>query len=165
MNNWLDISDVDILPTPRKYNCGIERILEFGRELSQMEQELEKENKLNDNDKKMLEVNWIVKMNINQSFLLITFYSLSPSLFLINLNEIFVIEKWFFEYFQDAFSLIAYSNPWSSPLGWQLCPTKRETVCRALNSAILGKLDYMKSTGSVTQIYVLFSKMLILIFR
>jgi len=53
----LDISDVDILPTPRKYNCGIERILEFGRELSQMEQELEKENKLNDNDKKMLEVN------------------------------------------------------------------------------------------------------------
>lgn len=39
---------------------------------------------------------------------------------------------------QDAFSLLAYSNPWSSPLGWQLCPSRRETVCAALNSAILG---------------------------
>lgn len=41
--------------------------------------------------------------------------------------------------FQDAFSLLAYSNPWASPLGWQLCPSRRESVCAALNSAILGK--------------------------
>lgn len=40
---------------------------------------------------------------------------------------------------QDAFSLLAYSNPWASPLGWQLCPSRRETVCAALNSAILGE--------------------------
>lgn len=40
---------------------------------------------------------------------------------------------------QDAFSLLAYSNPWSSPMGWQLCPSRREIVCAALNSAILGK--------------------------
>lgn len=40
---------------------------------------------------------------------------------------------------QDAFSLLAYSNPWSSPLGWQLCPSRRETICAALNSAILGE--------------------------
>lgn len=40
---------------------------------------------------------------------------------------------------QDAFSLLAYSNPWSSPLGWHFCPSRRETVCAALNSAILGK--------------------------
>lgn len=40
--------------------------------------------------------------------------------------------------FQDAFSLLAYSNPWSSPMGWQLCPSRREIVCAALNSAILG---------------------------
>ncbi|KAE8749592.1 hypothetical protein FOCC_FOCC003580 [Frankliniella occidentalis] len=38
---------------------------------------------------------------------------------------------------QDAFSLLAYSNPWSSPVGWQLDPMQRETVCAALNSAIL----------------------------
>lgn len=38
---------------------------------------------------------------------------------------------------QDAFSLLAYSNPWSSPVGWQLDPAQRETVCAALNSAIL----------------------------
>ncbi|XP_046687639.1 LOW QUALITY PROTEIN: ran-binding protein 9-like [Homalodisca vitripennis] len=38
---------------------------------------------------------------------------------------------------QDAFSLLAYSNPWSSPVGWQLDPVQRETVCAALNSAIL----------------------------
>lgn len=50
----------------------------------------------------------------------------------LNLNEICSL------YFQDAFSLLAYSNPWASPLGWQLCPSRRETVCAALNSAILG---------------------------
>ncbi|KAJ9579611.1 hypothetical protein L9F63_004690, partial [Diploptera punctata] len=38
---------------------------------------------------------------------------------------------------QDAFSLLAYSNPWSSPVGWQLDPVQRETVCAVLNSAIL----------------------------
>ncbi|KAL1110421.1 hypothetical protein AAG570_007952 [Ranatra chinensis] len=38
---------------------------------------------------------------------------------------------------QDAFSLLAYSNPWSSPVGWQLDPIQRETVCAQLNSAIL----------------------------
>lgn len=43
--------------------------------------------------------------------------------------------------YQDAFSLLAYSNPWSSPLGWQLCPSRRETVCAALNSAILGESE------------------------
>lgn len=40
---------------------------------------------------------------------------------------------------QDAFSLLAYSNPWNSPVGWQLNPQERETVCARLNSAILGK--------------------------
>ncbi|XP_015121901.1 ran-binding protein 9 [Diachasma alloeum] len=38
---------------------------------------------------------------------------------------------------QDAFSLLAYSNPWNSPVGWQLDPQERETVCARLNSAIL----------------------------
>lgn len=40
---------------------------------------------------------------------------------------------------QDAFSLLAYANPWNSPVGWQLDPQQRETVCARLNSAILGK--------------------------
>lgn len=38
--------------------------------------------------------------------------------------------------------MLAYSNPWASPLGWQLCPTRRENVCAALNSAILGMSKY-----------------------
>ncbi|KAM7345591.1 ran-binding protein M isoform 3-T3 [Cochliomyia hominivorax] len=91
--------DVDVSPSVRKYSHGIERILEFGKDLSQMGQQLEKENKMTDEERQMLE---------------------------------------------DAFSLIAYSNPWASPLGWQLCPTKRETVCRALNSAILESMNYPK---------------------
>lgn len=41
--------------------------------------------------------------------------------------------------FQDAFSLLAYSDPWNSPVGAQLDPVQREPVCAALNSAILGK--------------------------
>lgn len=40
---------------------------------------------------------------------------------------------------RNAFSLLAYSNPWDSPVGWQLDPQQRETVCARLNSAILGK--------------------------
>lgn len=39
---------------------------------------------------------------------------------------------------QDAFSLLAYSDPWSSPVGYQLDAIQREPVCSTLNSAILG---------------------------
>lgn len=38
---------------------------------------------------------------------------------------------------RDAFSLLAYSDPWNSPVGYQLNPMQREPVCKALNSAIL----------------------------
>ncbi|XP_050294518.1 ran-binding protein 9 [Anthonomus grandis grandis] len=38
---------------------------------------------------------------------------------------------------EDAFSLLAYSNPWASPVGWQLDSSQRESVCAQLNSAIL----------------------------
>jgi len=38
---------------------------------------------------------------------------------------------------QDAFSLLAYADPWSSPVKWQLDPVQRESACAALNSAIL----------------------------
>ncbi|CAG0883714.1 unnamed protein product [Darwinula stevensoni] len=41
----------------------------------------------------------------------------------------------------DAFSLLAYSDPWNSPVGWQLDPVQREPVCAALNSAILDSLS------------------------
>ena len=40
---------------------------------------------------------------------------------------------------QEAFSLLAYSDPWNSPVGGQLDPAGREPVCAQLNSAILGK--------------------------
>ncbi|XP_020844982.1 ran-binding protein 10 isoform X3 [Phascolarctos cinereus] len=41
------------------------------------------------------------------------------------------------EMLQDAFSLLAYSDPWNCPVGQQLDPIQREPVCAALNSAIL----------------------------
>ena len=44
-------------------------------------------------------------------------------------------------YEQDAFSLLAYSDPWNSPVGYQLAAVQREPVCMALNSAILGTLS------------------------
>lgn len=40
---------------------------------------------------------------------------------------------------QDAFSLLAYSDPWNSPVGYQLDALQREPVCSTLNSAILGR--------------------------
>ncbi len=39
---------------------------------------------------------------------------------------------------QDSFSLLAYTDPRSSPVGYLLDPLQREPVCAALNSAILG---------------------------
>ena len=42
---------------------------------------------------------------------------------------------------QDAFSLLAYADPWCSPVKWQLDPVQRETACSLLNSAILSKAD------------------------
>ena len=41
---------------------------------------------------------------------------------------------------QDAFSLLAYPDPWNSSVGGQLDPSDREPVCAQLNSAILGKI-------------------------
>ncbi|CAK8675314.1 ran-binding protein 10-like [Clavelina lepadiformis] len=38
---------------------------------------------------------------------------------------------------KDAYSLLAYTDPWSSPVGYQLDPVQREQVCSALNSEIL----------------------------
>lgn len=43
---------------------------------------------------------------------------------------------------QDAFSLLAYSDPWNCPVGQQLDPMQRENICSALNSAILGKAKF-----------------------
>ncbi|XP_017133140.1 ran-binding proteins 9/10 homolog isoform X2 [Drosophila elegans] len=88
--------DVDVSPSSRSCGRVIEKILEFGKELSCMGQQLEKENLMTEEERQMLE---------------------------------------------DAFSLIAYSNPWSSPLGWLLCPSRRENVSTTLNSAILESLN------------------------
>ncbi|XP_017077787.1 ran-binding proteins 9/10 homolog isoform X2 [Drosophila eugracilis] len=88
--------DVDVSPSSRSCGRVIEKILEFGKELSSMGQQLEKENLMTEEERQMLE---------------------------------------------DAFSLIAYSNPWSSPLGWLLCPSRRENVSTTLNSAILESLN------------------------
>ncbi len=51
---------------------------------------------------------------------------------------------------QDAFSLLAYSDPWNCPMGQQLDPMQREAICSALNSAILGKAE-------ITHYYVLWT--------
>ena len=38
---------------------------------------------------------------------------------------------------EDAFALLAYPDPWNSPVGWQLSPNEREFVSAALNSTLL----------------------------
>jgi hypothetical protein len=42
----------------------------------------------------------------------------------------------------DAFALLAYPNPWESPVGWQLDPSEREVVSSALNSTLLESGGY-----------------------
>lgn len=91
---------------------AVERILEFGRELYSMSQRLTVDKGSSETNQKMLEVSTVQK-SVKVSTMTC--------------------------YFQDAFSLLAYSNPWASPVGWQLQPSQRESVCASLNSAILGK--------------------------
>lgn len=46
---------------------------------------------------------------------------------------------------EDAYSLLAYSDPWNSPVGHQLDPSHREPVGAALNSAILESQNLPKT--------------------
>ena len=43
---------------------------------------------------------------------------------------------------EDAFALLAYPNPWESPVGWQLAPSERENISSALNSTLLEDAGY-----------------------
>lgn len=51
---------------------------------------------------------------------------------------------------QDAFSLLAYSDPWNSPVGYQLDAIQREPVCSTLNSAILGRSSVRPADTSLS---------------
>lgn len=51
-----DCLDVDPVPNRKSSKSGVERMLEFGRELFQMSQRLEKENGANETNRRMLEV-------------------------------------------------------------------------------------------------------------
>ena len=56
---------------------------------------------------------------------------------------------------QEAFSLLAYADPWNSPVGAQLDPARRETICSALNSAILGRFRALEYVVLVVKLSVL----------
>ncbi|XP_050778366.1 ran-binding protein 10 isoform X2 [Gopherus flavomarginatus] len=89
---------------PQRQLCGgnhaaTERMIQFGRELQTLSEQLCREYGKNTTHKKML---------------------------------------------QDAFSLLAYSDPWNCPVGQQLDPIQREPVCAALNSAILESQNLAK---------------------
>lgn len=47
---------MDVSPSSRNYGRVIEKILEFGKELSSMGQQLEKENLMTEEERQMLEV-------------------------------------------------------------------------------------------------------------
>ncbi|TSK82128.1 Ran-binding protein 9 [Bagarius yarrelli] len=65
---------------------------------------------------------------------------------------------------KDAFSLLAYSDPWNSPVGYQLDSIQREPVCSTLNSAILETYNLPKqpplaqAVGQATQCLALMAR-------
>ncbi|KAI1285197.1 Ran-binding protein 9 [Halotydeus destructor] len=73
-------------------NAHVKNVLNFGKELHQLSQNLKKHHHYHEQNTKILE---------------------------------------------DAFSLLAYSDPFNSPVGWQLDPSERETVAQQLNNAIV----------------------------
>lgn len=97
--------------------AAIERMIHFGRELQSMSEHLRRECGKNSANKKMLKVRSHHHDNI----------CTRGSSFRRHLS------------LQDAFSLLAYSDPWNSPVGYQLDALQREPVCSTLNSAILGR--------------------------
>lgn len=106
--------------------AAIERMIHFGRELQSMSEHLRRECGKNSANKKML------KVTSGPTFPATARSSaLTP-----------VVSP------QDAFSLLAYSDPWSSPVGYQLDSIQREPVCSTLNSAILGRSE---SAGSASR--------------
>lgn len=60
-------TDVDLIPNRKTSKSGVERMLEFGRELFQMSQRLEKENGANETNRRMLEVRKTEKIDIFRS--------------------------------------------------------------------------------------------------
>ena len=52
----------------------------------------------------------------------------------------------------EAYGLLAYSDPWSSPLGYQLDPIQREPICAALNSKILESQNLPKRPSLLTML-------------
>lgn len=61
--------DVDPVPNRKTSSKGVERMLEFGRELFQLGQRLEKDNEANETNQKMLEVIMMVDCRILFFFL------------------------------------------------------------------------------------------------
>ena len=98
----------------------------FGRSLHVFHQQLEQERGRNPANTQMLQV------------------SLTDSLYLSLSSNILPR--------QDAFSLLAYPDPWNSTVGGQLDPSGREPVCAQLNSAILGKMVVLYCCGGHVQL-------------
>jgi len=53
---------------------------------------------------------------------------------------------------REAFSLLAYTDPWNSPVSGQLDPLQREPICAALNSKILESQNLPKRPPLLTMI-------------
>ena len=53
---------------------------------------------------------------------------------------------------QDAYSLLAYTDPWNSPVGYQLNPVQREHISAELNSKILESQNLPKKPPLLTMI-------------
>ena len=105
---------------------NLQKILQFGRELFQMNATLENgENQINN---KMLRVQIRVVYLIGEKC---------------SKQAVF---------FKDAFSLLAYHDPLTSPLGYQLEASQREPISTLLNSAIL-EANHMPRISPLEVVY------------
>lgn len=122
----------------RRQLCGgnqlaMERTLEFGKELQTLSVTLRRQHGKNEANKKMLRVNleFMIFSCFFHLFNCCCFFSYLSCYFILLFIHIFL------SFLKDAFSLLAYADPWKSPVCEQLDPVQREPVCAALNSAIM----------------------------
>ena len=100
------------------------RTLMFGKHLHEFFAEMRLDQGRNNENQKVLAV---IKMTV-QFQILHSRQLFDWTVFLFSINR----------FLQDAFSLMAYGDPWQSPLKHLLDHQQREPVCAALNSSILG---------------------------
>ncbi|CAA9994723.1 unnamed protein product [Nesidiocoris tenuis] len=132
--------------------CSLERILECGKKLHALQVQLERNHLIRPRHKSMSVKALGISIKRTKQHLVHMI-----STFLVFMRVIFW--RCSRNMVCDAFSLISYADPHSSPVGWQLDPSQREVVADQLKEAILARTNVNNKTD--LECYINYAKTLL----